>query len=226
MRQPDARKASQIAIVGKKGEGKTELGFLLFDTYPYDRLLIDPNGDILAGEDAERLEAPVPAHWPRAERLPGMKRERQTLLYVPDFHEPDYLEEIDRAIGLAYTHRRCCLFVDEAHEAIPAGRTPPHARRVLRQARHHDLSTIWATPRPKTVDALMIANADWVYVFKLPNPDDRRRVAENIGWDPRDFDEAVFALGPHEYLRYDAGADDLAHFPALPEAAIRHHKAA
>ena len=30
-RNPDPRKSQQIAVVGKRGEGKTELAFLLFD---------------------------------------------------------------------------------------------------------------------------------------------------------------------------------------------------
>jgi DNA helicase HerA-like ATPase len=103
-------------------------------------------------------------------------------------------------------------------------------RRALRQGRHQHLTMILATPRPLTVDPLVLSQSDWVYVFRLPNPNDRKRVAESIGWDPKDFDEAVFALGPYEYLRYQAdatgGAGDLAHFPPLPPELIRHHKAA
>jgi hypothetical protein len=224
--QLDPHKPAQIAVVGKKGSGKTELAYLIFDSYPFDRLLIDPNGDIIPPEDAVDIASPVPARWPGtwAERAAG-RRERQTLRYVPDFAAEDYAEEMDRALAMAYGHGRTCVLFDEFHEGAPAGRTPPHARRSLRQGRHHDLSLILATPRPLTVDPLMVAQADWVYVFKLPGPADRRRVAESIGWDPRAFDAAVFDLGPFEYLRYDAAADDLAHYPALPAHLIRHHRA-
>jgi DNA helicase HerA-like ATPase len=222
--QPDPHRPTQIAVVGKKGQGKTELAYLFFDSYPHDRVLIDPNGDILVPEGTVDLEVPVSAQWPPLSRLPGEKHERQTLRLIPDFATPHYQTDMDAAVGMAYAHRRTLVFVDEAHELIPAGRTPPHARRALRQARHHQLSTIWATPRPMTVDPLMISQADWVYVFKLPHPDDRKRVAQNIGWDPRDFDDAVHELDDHEYLRYDARRDDLAHFPPLPERVIRHHR--
>jgi hypothetical protein len=228
----DAHRPVQIAIVGRKGSGKTELAYRLFDTYPFDRVAIDPNGDLKMPEDTVELEPPVPARWPRElveeARARTMSRapKRQTLYFVPDFHESTYLDDMDRVLGMSYTHGRCCTFFDEAHEGMPAGRTPPHARRKLRQGRHRDNTDIYATPRPMTVDPLMISNADWVYVFDLPNPADRRRVAENIGWHPKDFDAAVGQLGEFEYLRYEARTKDLAHLPALPREAIKNHRSA
>ncbi len=222
----DAHRSTHIAVLGKKGTGKTELAFHVFETYPFDRIAVDPNADIVFGPDVEELPEPPPARWPEwpAEAL-GRKPRRRTFRYVPDFGDPAYREDLDRVIGLAYGHPRTLLFVDEAHEAFPAGRVLPHARRALRQSRHRQLSMILATPRPLTVDPLVISQADWVYIFRLPNPNDRKRVAECIGWDPKAFDEAVFALGRFEYLRYDAGEEDLAHFPPLPAHVIRHHAA-
>jgi hypothetical protein len=97
-------------------------------------------------------------------------------------------------------------------------------RRSLRQGRHREQTLILATPRPVTVDPLVIANANWVYVFKLPNPNDRKRVAETIGWEPKDFDAAVFDLSDFEYLRYDGKKDELVHLPPLPAEALKHHR--
>ncbi len=227
----DPSKPVQVAVVGKKGSGKTELAFMLWDSYPYDRVLVDPNGDIKVDDpDLEELDPslPIPARFP-AERLDELRpadrpRKRRTLRLIPDPSAPDFLEQMDRAVALAYGHRRTGLLFDEAHEGAPSSRTPPHMRRALRQGRHHHLTMILATPRPITVDPLVLSQADWVYVFKLPGPNDRRRVADTIGWDPKDFDDAVHALGPFEYLRYDAARDDLAHFPPLPPELIRHHK--
>lgn len=223
-RQPDPSKPTQIVIVGKKGFGKTELGWLLFESYPYDRVLIDPNADIKVDPEKTVTLDEIPSRWPSHLFEKG---ERATVRYIPDFGATDYLDQIDRAVGMAYAHGPTvptCVFIDEAHEALPAGRTPPHCRRALRQGRHQDLSLIFATPRPMTSDPLMTSQADWVYAFKLPNPADRRRVAENIGWDPKEFDAAIFALEKFEYLRYDSAEDDLAHFPPLPEEKLAHHK--
>ena len=222
----DPHKAAQICVVGRKGSGKTELAYLLFDSYPFDRACIDPNGDIKMPEDTVELELPIPSRWPaeQVRQLQGEKAKRQTLHFVPDFHEPTYLDDMDRVMGMTFSHGRCCTLFDEAHEGMPANRTPPHARRKLRQGRHRDNTDIYATPRPMTVDPLMISNADWVYVFDLPNPADRKRVAENTGLDPKEMDAAVAALGEFEYLRYDASKKDWAHLPALPANQIRHHK--
>jgi hypothetical protein len=228
--KPDPHKPVQITVVGRKGSGKTEIAYLFFDSYPFDRMAIDPNGDLKMPEDTLELELPLPTRWPGEawQRAFGEGRERkqQTLRFVPDFYEPTYVGDMDRAVGIAFQHRRTCLFFDECHEGAPSNQTPPHMRRALRQGRHADLTLILATPRPMTVDPLVLAQADWVYVFDLPNPNDRKRVAETIGWDPRDFSDAVESLPEFGYLRYDSAKKDLAKFPPLPAHVIRHHKAA
>jgi hypothetical protein len=224
----DPHRPVQVAVLGKKGSGKTELAYTLFDSYPFDRAAEDPNGDLKMPEDTLEVESPVPARWPGElyRRQFGERAKRQTLHFMPRFHDPDYLEEMDRFVGMCFAHGKTCLFFDEVHEGAPANRTPPHMRRALRQGRHADLTLILATPRPLTVDPLVIAQADWVYVFKLPNPADRKRVADCIGWDPKDFDEAHRGLTEYGYLRYDQARDDLARFPPLPAQYIRHHKGA
>jgi DNA helicase HerA-like ATPase len=226
-----AGKPQQIAVFGRKGSGKTELAYLLFESFPRDKVGIDPNGDIKFPDDVMDIgkgDEPIPHRWPGEliDKARPFERERKpvTLRYVPDFGAKNSLDQIDRVIGLALSHGGTMLLVDEAHEAVPVNKTPPHARRALRQGRHRRLSSIWVTPRPKTIDVLVISNADWVYIFDLPNPDDRKRVAENIGWDPKDFDAAVFGLSEFEYLRYDAVRKDLAHYPAIPEEHIKGHR--
>jgi hypothetical protein len=226
----DPADSKQITVVGRKGSGKTELAYLFFDEYPFDRLAIDPNRDLKMPDEHLELASPVPTHWPgeafnRARERAGWKDDkRQTLYYPPDFYEADYREEMDRALGMAFAHRRTCVFFDECHEGAPATGTPPHMRRALRHGRHQDLFLILATPRPMTVDPLVITQADYLYVFDLPGKNDRKRVAENIGWNALDFDDAVLALPEFGYLRYDAAKKDLAEFPPLPSSIIRHHK--
>jgi hypothetical protein len=70
--------------------------------------------------------------------------------------------------------------------------------------------------RPVGIDPLVIGQADYTYVFDLPQPQDRKRVAENIGWPPGEVDRAVEALPEHGYLRHDRKAHELVSFPPLP----------
>jgi hypothetical protein len=223
-RQPDPSKPTHIFISGRKGEGKTELAWLFFASYPYDRVLIDPNHDIKteALDNVALIEPPIPSRWPA--HLAEDRKLPLTLVFHPDFEDPDYIDDMDRMVRLALNHGRTCIFCDEAQVLIKANQVPPACRRCLQMGRHDDTSQIWATPRAMTIDPLAISQADWTYTFKQKSPADRKRIAENIGYEPKDFDAAVRALGPHEYLRYDDARDDLAHYPALPPELLTYHK--
>ena len=228
--QLDAKKSVHIFIAGRKRSGKSELGWRFFESWPYDRVLIDPNGDLEVGETSEDLESPIPSRWPPwPPTMPGRPPKRRTLRFVPDILDPAHEEEMDRACGLAYGHPKTLLFVDECQHAAPASEMAkhPHMKRNLAQSRHGGggtgLSMILISPRPMTIDPLCIAQADLTYIFKLPNPADRKRVADCIGYDPKALDEAIFALGPHEYLGYDVGTDELTHYPPLPKHLIVGH---
>jgi hypothetical protein len=132
-----------------------------------------------------------------------------------------YRDDLDRAVGLALTHRRVLCWIDEVGELTRANSTPPNMRRALHQGRHHALSLLCCCPRPIDVDTLVMSQADFVYAFKLPNPRDRRRMAEVCGIAPAELDEAMHALGPYEFLRYDAHDSELVQFPKLPAALPR-----
>lgn len=223
-------KSVHIAIVGRKKSGKSELAWQLFESWPYDRVLVDPNGDLKVGETAEDLESPIESSWPPRLRSLETEPPRRTLRFVPDFLAPTATEDIDRACGLAFRPgSRTMLFVDECHQAAPAGTTRtkhPFMDRNLRQSRHGTLSMILATPRPVTVDPLVMAQADRTYIFKLPNPEDRKRVAQCIGYDPAELDEYIRDLGRFEYLCYDVEDDELTKYPPLPKDMIVGHAAA
>jgi hypothetical protein len=221
-----------IVAVGKKKSGKSVMALMHFLSYPWDRVVIDVAGDDGPwGENVIEIygdSSTIPRRWPE-----HLRRDNRpmTLRYIPDPGSPTFIEDMDSVVGLALSHGRrsghCCVLVHEGGVLAQANRTPPHTRRALMHNRHNGLTAIFAMPRPLTVDPLIIQQADLVYVFDVPNPHDRRRLAETIGWDPKDFDAAWNELQVHEYLRYDANQprpeneteDDyrLMSFPALPE---------
>jgi hypothetical protein len=219
-----------VFATGKKGSGKSVLVRSMFDDYPYDRLVIDVTGDIARDLTADGIPyTPLdPSALPL--RFPSGIDEGKpvTAVLVPDMGSPTALDDMDRALGLALSRHRTCVWIDEIGVMTNANATPPNLRRALHHGRHVDLTLLMAGPRPMNIDVLVLAQADYVAVFALPNPKDRARVAEEIGWPPRDFAAEVDDLGQYEFLWYDArengGRGELYHMPPLRVArrAVRY----
>lgn len=227
----DISKAPIVMCAGRKGSGKTTTALMFLRSFPYDAVVID-----VAGDDGPM--GPGIVEWsdtaeflPRSFPVDATERDqgRIILRYVPDAGSPTFLQDMDAVVGIAMHHstkeRPALLVVHEAGVAAPANRTQPHMRRVLAHNRHNGLVCIFTMPRTQTIDPAIIGQSDVGYVYDLPNPHDRRRVAEEIGWDPRAFAAGVAGLEQYECLRYDVkepapapGAPDyrLIHLPALP----------
>jgi len=213
----DPRRPHIITIVGRKRSGKSVLASRLWATYPYDRICIDPTHDADVG-DLERDHIirvhELPSRWP----LPDEGQRRVSIDYRPDAGSDTYVDDLDRAAGMAFLNPRgrCLLWIDEVGEITNANRTGPHMRRVLTQSRHRGLSLLSCGPRSVDVNPLLISQADYLYIFDLPGVHDRRRIADTIGVDERALSAAIFALPEHGYLRWDAGTRDMVEFPPLP----------
>jgi hypothetical protein len=215
----DSARPNFVFATGSKGSGKSELLGFLWRGYPYDRLVIDPTGDVEPGPDVITLED-WGTSWPT--RLTPAdesgRPQRLSLRVVPDMGSPTYVDDIDRAVAMAFFRHdgpRLC-WVDEIGELTSAHSTPPNFRRMLHQGRHRNVTLLMAGPRPIDVNPLCISQSDFVYVFDLPNPRDRERVADNIGFPPAEFDRRVQALPEFGYLRWDRRAKQLVQFPPLP----------
>lgn len=220
----DPDRGEFLFVSGRKGSGKSVLARRFFDAFPYDRLVIDPTGDVRAGlvESGVKfvdLTEPMPQRFPRsaADDVDGAEAPQfVTAVYVPDMGSADAEDEMDRALGLGLRNRRTCVWVDEIGTLTRNSKTPPNLRRALHHGRHSQLTLIMCGPRPKDIDPLCVSQADHVFTFDTPNPMDRKRICENIGWPPAVFDQAVHDLGEHEYLWYDARAHALTWMPKLP----------
>lgn len=220
-----------ITCLGKKRSGKSKMALLWFESYPYDRVVIDVNGTdgphhARPGEQLVELHGNVddlPTKWPEHLREDG---QRMTLRYHPDAGSPTFLEDVDAVLGLAWRTGRVCVLIHETGLIAKSSKTPPHMLRMLQSNRHRQITALFCAPRPHTMNTLVVGQADLVYVFELPNRSDRETVADQIGWERDDFHLAVAELGPHEYLRADtnenrpATEDEpdlrLVHCPALP----------
>ena len=171
--------AAIILCVGKKGSGKTVMVLLIASAWPYDMVVVDVAGDDgplarkpgSGSHDVVEITGPVdelPRQWPE-----HLRREKRPMIlrYVPDPGSPTELEDMDAMVGLAYSHssteRPCMLVIHEIGRAAPAGRTPPHMRRVLNHSRHRGLTGAFAGPRPQTVDPLIVAQATILFGYAM-----------------------------------------------------------
>lgn len=222
---PDPRKGIYVFASGRKGSGKSVVCRMWFDAYPLDRIVVDPTHDLRAdfrreGVEFDELDADaLPARLPRAESREDHKR--KTWVFCPDMGSPTCVDDMDRVVGLALGRGPTLLWVDEFGTLTTATKVPPNTRRVLHHGRHDGLTFLCACPRPKDIAGLAINQADKVYTFRTPNPDDRERIAKNIAYDPAEFDRINESLsapgrGKHWHTMYDQEADELWIMPPLP----------
>lgn len=214
-----------ISAFGRKRAGKTWFTRRLFDSYPFDKLCIDVNGEADPTCEVEKITAPLPTKWPAVRPgLPGEHRPKyRALYYRADPGSDTYDDDLDRAVGLALNpaDRHTLVWCGEIGEFMPtANRTRPHMRRLLMQNRHYAASVLFDGPRPVNVNPLVLTQSDYVAIYDLPNPNDRDRVAETIGFKPQLFDaecDETFRRGPHWFLLWDAEQHVLYRCPPLPK---------
>jgi hypothetical protein len=206
-----------IASFGRKGEGKSALANMLYRNWPgIDRLVIDVSGDDRPWERSKHITE-APTKMPARED-PDVPVD---LWYVANPASPTYRDDLDRALRcvLYPRDRKTLVCIHEVGEVMPAGQTPGNGRLLLQQGRHFNVSTILCGPRPIDIEPLALQQADEVFLYDLPNPNDRRRIAETIGFPPKVIDEAVEQLrakGSHWFLRYRRRGHELVLCPPLP----------
>jgi hypothetical protein len=216
---------SFVLCVGRKGSGKSQLAQVLWLSYRGDRLCIDPTGDVaqaLGGMKGTRVihGGYAPTRWPRYE-----DEGRCTIIYVPVRKaNPSWRKQVDSWIGLADYQGGVCIWVDEVGLITKAQNCPDSYGDCLQTGRHRGTSLVQCCPRPKDIDPLVPGQADYIYVFDLPQIADKQRIAEIGGYPTSLIEAGVQALGPYEHLRLDTTApsgspERLMHMEALPLAA-------
>lgn len=234
----DPKRGIIATFIGKKRSGKSVMALWYFMNYPGDRVVIDVAGDDgPVGPDVTTIEGTMidlPRRWPNYLRKynDDMKPLPMTLRYVPDAGSETFLEDMDTVVGMALDHPEgCCILVHEAGVLCEVHKVKRNTRRLLHHNRHGGPTTcLFCMPRTKTTDTAVTQQADLVYTFELMGVEDRKRIAENIGWNVTDFHDAVEDLGPHEYLLYDSNLgkpaqgevdNRLLHVEALPPDIVK-----
>lgn len=211
-----------ISAWGRKGSGKSYFNRRIFRSYPLDRLVIDVNGNSDPGAETEDLQVPLPGRFPEGIAPLGERRRARSLRFRAHPGSPTYRDDLDRAVGVAlYPQRqRCLLWAGEVGALMPHGRPGLHMATLLQQNRHYNVTAIFDGPRPVYVDPLTLAQSDLVAVYELPNPKDRERIANEIGFPPKQFHKEcaeTWRRGKHWFLLWHAGEQRLFRHPPLPK---------
>ena len=116
-----------VSCFGKKRSGKSVMGRVLFDSYPYDRVVISANRDDGPYVDPRRdvfllrgNADDLPVDWPEDWRRDGR---RMTLRYEPDPGSATVLEDVDAVLGMARRRGHVCVLVHEVGLIAPVGRS-------------------------------------------------------------------------------------------------------
>ncbi len=185
-----------IGIIGRKGSGKsTKLRELL--RYCPRWVAFDPmrdHGDLAAGNVFESIGALA--------RFLAWSRNQPAFagVYVP---QDDPAEEIEEASRLVYARGDLCLVCEEVPLYTQAGYVPPLFGRLIRTGRHRHLDIAWTAQRAAEVPKTLTSLTDVWVLFSQTEPKDLAALAERCG---RDVADKVAALGPHEFVIWDAQA--------------------
>lgn len=166
-------------------------------------LIVDP-------VDSDLTQLPGAVTFRDPARPPDARRAR----FVP--YDPGDLDAIDRVYRWAFTTFPRYVWADEAGYIAPARSTSAGVRTLIAQGRKRSIGHLACHTRPREVDPGLISNAAHVFVFDIPNPDDRRRVAELSGVPPATLDAELRRLPEFGFLWYDQRLNRLTAIDPLP----------
>lgn len=206
--------SDRVFVVGATGTGKSTLARRVFETVSGPRLVIDPADSSLTSG----LPGVATARGTgEAGEVPGMLAsafaQASTVRFVPG--DPTSPDEYDAAYRWCFDRFPRYVWTDEAGIALPASGCPPNASRYLVQGRKRQLGHLACHTRPRDVTRDLIAQAQHVFIFDLPNPDDIEHVAKIAGIPRAELEREVRALEPHGFLHFDQRARELTVCPPL-----------
>lgn len=213
------RPGDQLLIVGTKGSGKSTIATTWASTAAWSRSLIfdpklDPNA--IPRDRAGNPTAAIAWGADAAARL--LRAGAGRVVYRPtpgDFDDlPGRFDELVRIIYVNGGGR--ALVLHETADVAPASGSRRFLSALWRQSRSLGVPIVALTQRPRGIDRHAVSEPAHVAIFRVSHPDDRRLIAQLVGFDSPA--ELPTPRRPFGFVYYSpaAGVVDHAPYPELP----------
>ena len=200
----------RLFLTGATRTGKSTLARGLFLEAAAPRMVIDPHDTALTViKGAVTFSDPARATNDRGERWTTAATAR----FVPD--DPGDLDAYDQLYRWAFAHYPRYVWLDEAAEAMPANNCPRGAHRYVAQGAKRALGHLACHSRPREVARSLIAQAQHLFIFDLPNPDDHAHLAAAAGIPPATLSGHLAALPRFGFLWWNQLERELTICPPL-----------
>lgn len=184
--------SDRIFITGRTRTGKSYLARALFLSAAAPRLVIDP-------ADSAMTDVPGAVTFRDPKRPP---KDAATARFVP--RDPDDRDAYDAVYRWAFQNFPRWIWLDEVSYAAPANGGSRWLNTYLVQGAKRSLGHLACHARPREINRNLVAQAQHVILFDLPNPDDRRHVADLIGLPLAELEAELFALPERGFLWWDS----------------------
>lgn len=196
-------------FVGHTGSGKTYLASKLLDEIAPPRLpvvVIDPKHmfETNAGSVWE-VRDELPRRWEVQTRHPKKPRHLRIII------RPQFLEDMRHNEVLNATYERifnagkCLVYLDEIQALCYNSRASAALARLVQMGRQPRISVWGSTLRPSGIPRMFLSESDHLFVFRLRDLDDRKRMSEVIG----PWGETTPGPGEHDFWYMPPGVAEL-----------------
>jgi energy-coupling factor transporter ATP-binding protein EcfA2 len=214
------KQGEHVSLVGATGSGKSVCGLELCKIIGKRRAKDGRPARVTVLVDKPRDDTVMRLHtkdkWPIIKKWPPSYGQEHCIVW-PKTTTPSKAVQTHRAVFLPlleqiYHEGGQTVYIDEAayfEDTPPSGLGMRGTMsQFWRAARSNRVSMVSATQRPTHVSRLMWSEPSWLFIFKVEDDDDLKRVAQLSG-DKQSVWRIVPKLGGHEFLcvRRQRGGD-------------------
>lgn len=193
----------RTTIVGKTGSGKTQGGAYILSQAPFNTLPY-----VLLDFKREKLFREIPEIRPLQLGQRDYKELNQPGLFIVNPLPVDEdQEKLDALLWHIWERENCGIFVDEGYML----RKSTAFVSLLTQGRSKNIPIITLTQRPRFITPFVFSEAEYLMIFRLTKPEDRKTVQDYVDADISE------RLPPYHSYWYDVARDQLVVLRPVPD---------